>query len=402
MNLPASPRLLPFRAALALLCAGSIFQSVLGLFRPDLVSAHRQLLNAALSTHAGINMAAGSVPAFELYLESAVCLAAVGLALALVWRVWHRPDARMLALFLSTAFFPAMSAAWAGVPYSALVLVQGAVQWVYVAAFIRFAAQFPRPLVLADLEAADAARAARKGRVAKPVGRGRRMLLQPRAVWAGTAVIAVVAVLSTAAKQPIWQVVLMPFLLWGLVRGVGLLRASYAVADPVGQRRILWVVQGLYSMLWLGVVMLGAVGYGMLHGARAAAAGIPASQVQVPVEVMMVANVTQSISTLVVVVCLAIAIFFHGALDPRLALRRTTIYAGVALTGALLFGVVENAASAFLADVLHLSEGLGAAVAGAAVALAFGPLRGWLTRVVESRLTLAAPVDEPAGELSHA
>lgn len=230
----APVRLLPFRLALALLCAASVAQSVLGLFRPDLVSAHRRLLNAALAKEAGVALANASVPVAELYLESAVCLAAIGLALAMIWRAWERADARMLALFLSTAFFPAMAFAWAGVPYSVLVGMQTVVQWVYVGAFLRFAALFPRPLALADLEAAALARAARRGKEPKPVGRGRRLLLRPAGVWAIALGSAALSAFATMANQPIWHLLPTAVLLWALVRGVGLLRASYAVADPDG------------------------------------------------------------------------------------------------------------------------------------------------------------------------
>jgi hypothetical protein len=393
-------RLRIFQVALSALCAASIVQSLIGVVWPQVISAHRRLMNAALSASAGVNLGEATVPAVELYVEGAVCLAAVGLALALVWRSGARAETRALALLLATAFFPAYMVAQAGVPYPAVVVIQNAMQWVYIGAFLRFAALFPQPLTLAALEASDRARAERKGRVAKPVSRGRRLLLKPAAVWGGAAVAAAITAMGAVAGQPLWYAALVPLLLWSLYRGVGLLRASYTVADPVGQRRILWVVQGLYSMVWLGVVMLGAMGYGAVHGARAASAGISPSDIQIPYGVMMAANISQSLSVLVMVVCLAFAIFFQGALDPRLALKRTTVYAMMAVSGALLFAVVENVASSFIADVLHLSEGFGAAIAGGVVALGFNPVRDWLTRRVENRLGNVLPdADLPAVEL---
>ncbi|HEY0150466.1 MAG TPA: hypothetical protein VGB92_00620 [Longimicrobium sp.] len=400
MSTSSPIRLRIFQVALTALCAASIVQSLIGLVWPQVISAHRGLMNAALSASAGVNLGVAKVPAVELYVEGAVCLAAVGLALALVWRAGARAESRALAIVLATAFFPAYMVAKAGVPYSAVVVIQSAMQWVYLGAFLRFAALFPQPLTLADLEASDRARAERKGRVAKPVGRGRRILLNSAAVWGGAAVAGVIAALAVGTGQAVLHVVLMPVILWSLYRGVGLLRASYAVADPVGQRRILWVVQGLYSMVWLGVVMLGAMGYGMVHGVRAASAGIPASEIQIPYGVMMATNISQSLSVLVMVVCLAFAIFFQGALDPRLALKRTTVYGMMAVSGALLFAVVENVASSFIADVLHLSDGFAATVAGGVVALGFNPARAWLTRRVENRLGGTLPdADPPAAEL---
>lgn len=404
MSTSSPVRLRIFQVALTALCAASIVQSLIGIVWPQVISAHRGLMNAALSASAGVNLGGAKVPAVELYVEGAVCLAAVGLALALVWRAGARAEARALALVLATAFFPAYMVARAGVPYSAVVVIQSAMQWVYLGAFLRFAALFPQPLTLAELEASGRARAERKGRVAKPVSRGRRLLLKPAAVWGGAAAAGVISGLATATGQTALHVVLVPVILWSLYRGVGLLRASYAVADPMGQRRILWVVQGLYSMVWLGVVMLGAMGYGMVHGVRAANAGIPAREIQIPYGVMMATNISQSLSVLVMVVCLAFAIFFQGALDPRLALKRTTVYGMMAVSGALLFAVVENVASSFIVQVLHLDEGLGTAVAGGVVALGFNPVRGWLTRRVENRLGGTLPdAEHPAAGLpAHA
>lgn len=386
MSTSSPVRLRIFQVALTALCAASIVQSLIGVVWPQVISAHRLLMTAAISASSGVNLGEANVPAVELYVEGAVCLAAVGLALALVWRAGARAETRSLALLLATAFFPAYMVAQAGVPYSTVVVIQSAMHWVYIGAFLRFAALFPQPLTLADLEAAGRARAERKGRAPKPVSRGRRLLLSPAAVWGGALVAGAVSGISSAAGQPVWHVVLAPLLIWSLYRGLGLLRAGYAVADAVGQRRILWVVQGLYSMVWLGVVMIGAIGYGMVEGARAAAAGLSPAEIQVPHEVMTAANVSQSLSVLVMVVCLAFAIFFQGALDPRLALKRTTVYAMMAVSGALLFAVVENLASSVIADVLHLSEGFGAAIAGGVVALGFNPVRDWLTRRVENRL----------------
>jgi hypothetical protein len=389
-----------FQIAITLLAVGTLTDAAVHVLRPDLMQRHGRLLSEALSATSGVRIVDAAVPAAALYAHIAVSLAAAAFALALVWRAGQRPEARALALLLSTAFFPSFSAASLGMPYPALVAMQGVLHWVYLGAFVRFAALFPRPLTLDDLEGAAQARAARRGREPRAVGR-MRWMLNPAAVWGGVAGAAALAVGGTLTRQPLVQVLLVPVLVWSLVRGLGLLRAGYAVADPVGQRRILWVVQGLYTMLWLGVVMVGSIGYGILEGYRAVRDGVAPDQITIPAGVLATVAVTQSLAVLVMMLCFAFAIFFQGALDPALALRRTTIYGGLAVCGALLFAAVENAASSLLAGMLGMSEGMGAAVAGGVVALAFGPLRDRIARVVEARLGSDEP-EAPAAEVALA
>jgi|GEM_PF-3202443 len=385
------------RAALAVLALACAAQSLLVFVAPGVVLEHRRRFNELTASMNGMKLESSATPLGELYLNSVVSLAASALALALLWRAAERPAARVLALFLCTTFFPALAFIGAGVPYEAVMVLMSAMSWLSMAAFLRFAALFPHPLTRDDLERADRVRAARRGRAPRPVSRSRRLLLDPRFVWGGAVAMSLFAIVTTATSRTGLQAFALPLLVWSVVRAVGLLRSSLTVADEAGRRSILWVVQGFYAMLWLGVFVVGSVVWGMWSGYRHAQAGGTMADYQMPYAVLMVASVGQSLSVLFVVACLAVAIFFYGALDPRLALKGTTVYAMVGVAGALLFAIVENAVSGVMVDSLRLSDGVGGPVAGGIVALATGPIRDAIARAVERRFTARAAVPESVG-----
>ena len=78
--------------------------------------------------------------------------------------------------------------------------------------------------------------------------------------------------------------------------------------------------------------------------------------------------------------CIGIGAFRHGILDPRLAIRRTTVYGALGVLFIVLFAVVESLISELLEARLGLPTMLGAALAGATVALIVIPLRGRFSR----------------------
>jgi hypothetical protein len=393
-----SLRIRIFQVALTIYALVGIVESAMILVYPRWLLDHWREVNSAILTGGSTSWArweAASPRMLELYLSAALCALALGLALTLAWRAAHRPEARVLAVFLSCLFVPGAALSAAGLTVNGQLLLHAVGSWVAVACFLRFASLFPGPVTEATLQEAARGRAEQRGKKPASVGRIRRALLRPGLVWGSAAAGAAVMVAARMAGSMAVEVAISIGLLCGVVTGVGYLRSSYQVSNPAGRRRILWVVQGFYGALWmLGLGMLASVAISAKAGFAQGAAGVTTDLV-VPYAAMAV-QILGSIAAMGVIVAgLGVALLYDGALDPALALKRTTVYGIFAVAGALLFGVVENVASSFLADVLQLSEGLGAAVAGAAVALAFRPLTQWITGVVERRIT-AAP---PAGEL---
>ena len=90
-------------------------------------------------------------------------------------------------------------------------------------------------------------------------------------------------------------------------------------------------------------------------------------------------------------------VFRHGILDPRLAIRRTTVYGALGVLFIVLFAVVESLVSEILEARLGLPTMLGAALAGATVALIVIPLRGKFSRWMDRWM----PAPEKAAVMSR-
>jgi hypothetical protein len=102
------------------------------------------------------------------------------------------------------------------------------------------------------------------------------------------------------------------------------------------------------------------------------------------------------IMALVVLGALAMSMFYRGAIDPALMLRRSALYSllGVVLT--TLFVAVEGAMSNELVARLGLPQQLGSIAAGTAVALAFAPVRARIDAAIKRRFgegAASAPSD---------
>ena len=400
-----SLRIRLFQVALTLYAVVGLVESALVLVYPRWLLEHwREISTATLQagSTSWSRWEAAAPRMLELYLSSALCALSLGLALTLAWRAAHRPEARVLAVFLSCMFIPGAALSAAGLSIPAQLLLHGAASWVAVACFVRFATLFPRPVTEATLHGAARSRAERRGKKPPAVGRVRRALLRPEVVWGGAAAGAAVSLAARVGGILAVEVAVSVGLLWGVLTGVGYLRSSYELSDAGGRRHILWVVQGFYAALW--VAGMGALASGVISAKAGFAQGAAGNTTDLVVPyAAMAAQVLASIAAMgLIVVCLGVALLYDGALDPALALKRTTVYGVLAVTGALLFGVVENVASSLLAGALNLSEGLGAAVAGAVVALAFGPLKQWITSVVERRIVAGPEPRELPAEAAGA
>jgi len=151
---------------------------------------------------------------------------------------------------------------------------------------------------------------------------------------------------------------------------VAILRAAFPLANAGDRHRIAWIVEGftLAALLLAFSVLFEALGF---VGNR------------------RIANLADSLggfllyaAALGLVASVAFSVFYHGALDSALILRRTALYGILALALTTLFAVIETVASNDLAAMLGVSQSLGTVAASVSVALAFGPLRKRIEVVV--------------------
>ncbi|MFO1303581.1 MAG: adenylate/guanylate cyclase domain-containing protein [Burkholderiales bacterium] len=91
---------------------------------------------------------------------------------------------------------------------------------------------------------------------------------------------------------------------------------------------------------------------------------------------------------------LGASVLARGLVDPRLALRRITLWTLLGVLVTLIFLLVERAVALQLVRWLALPADTGAVVAGAAIAMTFVPMRraiqGWVDRYVERRMPVEA------------
>ncbi|MGQ0563414.1 MAG: adenylate/guanylate cyclase domain-containing protein [Gemmatimonadota bacterium] len=155
------------------------------------------------------------------------------------------------------------------------------------------------------------------------------------------------------------------------------LALGYQLGDAVARRQMMWVFTG--SVVAIAVISVaGMLSFLMeLFFAGTALAGLEIYR-DGPLARLLEGPVSSGsflLGGFVVIASFAIAIFRYGALDPKLVIQNTALYGAVGflLTGAFI--VLESVASSVIESRLALPASAGSWIAGAAVALSFGPLR---------------------------
>lgn len=307
-----------------------------------------------------------------LALLAAGAPAAAALALALTWRAADAADARVLALFL--ACLTVMLAGDGGwllsqrheLPTTLDVLLMPGLPLVCMvaalAALLRFSTIFPRPLTDRDLPGSGA------------ITRVQRRLLDPRAVWSSGAAVLCLLVLLTLVEivgeaalgqrvvtELALKIIGSAVIVAAMSLAVLNLRAGYRHADEEGRRRIYWVVEGFFA------------GTAVLLVASAVKLLQLATGFTIRIESWFVFAFFAAF--LVLLGCLAIAMFYAGALDPALAMRRTAVFGLVGFAMIFVFTGMEQLVQAHLGEWLGLSDRLGGILTGGTAALTFEPIK---------------------------
>lgn len=268
------------------------------------------------------------------------------------------------------------------------------------AAFARFATEFPRPLSAADLQRVQAAphsagslgmfervgEAVRSAWTPSPRKRPSRFftpddvtlaqslqLFRSRRVWLLGVIPMLLVVLLRPLPDGIWSdlstaiMAVSYFAVLMMISGLSLtfLQFNFRLADDAERRSTLWLVEGLVAAV---AILAVATIINMVAGWMRITAVEEWVLVSVPV------------ALLVFLVCVAIAVFFYGAIDPRLMIRRTAIYGMLTGLGVFAFAGIETIVSDMLAARLGLPPSIGSWIAGATIALAWAPIHGLLRR----------------------
>jgi class 3 adenylate cyclase len=370
------------------------------LFQPTAYVAAHLAYQAALDTLSGPASDVGrTMTAGRVVAKLAALLSAGVLAAAVAWRASHQPASASLLVFLlgmATLFGPALEMLFAfGAPIRALSAAFDALAVLTAAAFLRFATLFPKPLLPAIAPVLrwhrPAGRVGRKPKLAAAVEltalRGPLRALQVRSlspawVWGvagGYAVLFFIVLQGESSGEDVFRMSQVSLLLAfvGIVLGLRHLQTGYAIADAAGRRGLLWVVHGFAATIWMlvAIVVISFLSLGFIPAGAAVATIVVLKSGVVPV----------------VVLSMAAAIFYFGALDPRLAIRRTSVYTPLCLLLLLVFGGVENLLNSALATMVGMPTAAGTVLAGSVTLFALRPLRRRLDRWSSALLARTFP-----------
>jgi len=313
-----------------------------------------------------------------------ISVIACALAMLLVVRAGRRYEARGLALFLvliaicwgSVLRFASLDRGPEGSVTGLEITVSGTPLFLSVfalalaaASLLNLSLHFPE-----DLTAASVGRMRLIGRRWAPWALA---LVAPLLFQPGVSLIGMGA--RTAGMSPETLTRLMPWVLGTAAVVIAILvlgMVALSVANFVKGYRLAGT-DSRRSALWL---LAGVVGSAVLMLMSAVALAV---DIVLPVSLGLLSRYTPLIlffAPLFMVICVAISILYSGAVDPRMALRRSTIDGIAAGVGLIVFAGLENVLSAWVESRLGLPGTMGSFLAGTIAASVFLPVHRGLTR----------------------
>jgi class 3 adenylate cyclase len=94
-----------------------------------------------------------------------------------------------------------------------------------------------------------------------------------------------------------------------------------------------------------------------------------------------------------VLVSIALSIFYRGAIDPRLAARKITVFGVLGLVVAFLFVLIERTVALKIVALFNLAPDTGALIAGACVAATVAPIKNHAEKGINSFVGRFLPLD---------
>lgn len=183
----------------------------------------------------------------------------------------------------------------------------------------------------------------------------------PRAIWIVPVGLAVAVVVG---RQPIWYA--LPWLGAALFDGLRFLRLNFASASQPERRRVFWAYTGLLASASTAILFALAVTLGRILGCGGPGPGAFCRIVAFQDWMLLLPLPTLA-------VFLAVAVFYSGAVDSALVLRRTTVFSGVVILLVFVFGIVEHFLSQAFAT--RLPDGAATVFAAGTLALAMHPVK---------------------------
>ena len=203
-------------------------------------------------------------------------------------------------------------------------------------------------------------------------GRVLAALLNPRVFWAFALVFE--GAFWLAPTPAPWRSV--HLVVW-LALGTFFLYRAYASGTAEDRRRIFWILEGVVVFLVERVLFLGLRAVG--------------SSGLLEFDVPFWSNLLRAVAAWLTLGCFLMAVFYAGAFDSGMVLKRTTVLGLTAGFVVLIFVTLETLLEEFLASSLGLESRIGGILGGVAAAVAFRPISRQIEKMM-SRLSTEEPV----------
>jgi class 3 adenylate cyclase len=181
---------------------------------------------------------------------------------------------------------------------------------------------------------------------------------------------------------------------WGL-------RIQFAVATEEDRQRLHWIVEGLtLSMIvyacWTVLLLLTDLGP---EGMLSVMDQVEAEKAFV-VSIYVLISITVGPVVFTVLASLLATTFYKGAIDPRLAIRRTTVYGVLGVLFLFLFAGLGNVAEDLLEGALGIPTSMGSLIAGGTLAVVLIPVKRRMDRFMNRILPATVLAEGPRQEMT--
>jgi hypothetical protein len=306
---------------------------------PD-ASQLRQLRELVDVTHLFVQFAIGLIIAWR----GGGHAANVALALALVfafgadtWELWQIhvwPDSWLLDLGSIVLFFLGATL------------------------YIRATQRFPRAIGAADVMASPTI----WGRV-RVLRVASTFLLRPWAVWVVVACLTALSILS--ANMYIAEAVRIIIVLLGILY----FYITFRSGDMQARAKVLWFLEAAVAVVAVAVIVLGV---------RAVLGDTPAPTLRASLSLVLTV-----LNNLALTTCFAAAVFYAGAIDPALIVRKTLVVGTTASLLLFVFAAFEHYFVHLLVHGIGVTNSIATAVLGALFGYAFHPVKHRLERLLK-------------------
>jgi hypothetical protein len=286
------------------------------------------------------------------------------IALIIAWRGGGRAPNVALALALVFAFGADTWELWQlHVWPDSWLLHLGSIVLFFLGAslYIRATQRFPRAIGPADVMASPTI----WGRV-RVLRVASTFLLRPCAVWVVVACLTSLLILSSNVY--IAGAVRIVIVLLGMLY----FYITFRSGDTQARAKVLWFLEAVVAFVMVAVIVLGV---------RAVLGDTPAPTLRASLSLVLTV-----VNDLALTTCFVVAVFYAGAIDPALVVRKTLVVGATASLLLFVFAAFEHYLVHLLVHGIGVTNSIATAVLGALCGYAFHPVKHRLEHLLKRLL----------------